>query len=103
VIMSKKMDASKLYIPDASKCVEFYKNRHLQNKTRRTQFGGSILGGVKANTSLAVLEMVRIPIVCSLYKIPFKKFAICSHSDNTMNCIYASGWYWVESKRTSYR
>jgi hypothetical protein len=26
--------------------------------------------------SLAVLEMVRIPIVCSLYKIPFKKFAI---------------------------
>ena len=43
------MDASKLYIPDASKCVEFYKNRHLQNKTRRTQFGGSILGGVKAN------------------------------------------------------
>ena len=42
--------------------------------------------------SLAVLEMMRIPIVCSLYKIPFKKFAICSHSDNTVNCIYASSF-----------
>jgi hypothetical protein len=42
--------------------------------------------------SLAVLEMMRIPIVCSLYKIPFKKFAICSHSDNAVNCIYASSF-----------
>jgi len=40
------MDASKLYVPDVSKWVDFYKNIYLQNKKRDNQFGGSIVGGV---------------------------------------------------------
>lgn len=43
------MDASKLYVPDASKWIEFYKNSYLQNKKRKNQFGGSIVGGAKTN------------------------------------------------------
>jgi len=41
------MDASKLYVPDVSKWIDFYKNSYLQNKKRNSQFGGSIVGGVK--------------------------------------------------------
>lgn len=41
------IDASKLYVPEASKWIEFYKNSYLHNKKNGTQFGGSIVGGVK--------------------------------------------------------
>lgn len=43
------MDASKLYVPEASKWIEFYKNSYLHNKKNGTQFGGSIVGGVRTN------------------------------------------------------
>ena len=41
------MNASKLYVPDVSMWIDFYKNCYLQNKKRNNQFGGSIVGGVK--------------------------------------------------------
>lgn len=43
------MDASKLYVPDTSKWIEFYKNSNLHDKMRGTQFGGSIVGGARTN------------------------------------------------------
>ena len=43
------MNASKLYVPDVSMWIDFYKNCYLQNKKRNNQFGGSIVGGVKAS------------------------------------------------------
>lgn len=41
------MNVSKLYVPDISRWIDFYKNNYLQNKKRNIQFGGSIVGGVK--------------------------------------------------------
>jgi hypothetical protein len=38
------MDASKLYVPDVSKWIDFYKNSYLQNKKRNYQLGRSIVG-----------------------------------------------------------
>ena len=43
------MDAFKLYVPDTSKWIEFYKNSNLHDKKRGTQFGGSIVGGARTN------------------------------------------------------
>jgi len=48
------MDTSKLYVPDVSKWIYFYKNSYLQNKKRNNKFGGSIVGGVK--TSIIPIE-----------------------------------------------
>ena len=43
-------------------------------------------------TSLVVWEMMRIPIVCSLYRIPFQRSAICWHLHNMVYCIHASSF-----------
>ena len=48
------MDASKLYVPDVSKWIDFYKHSYLQNKKRYNQLGRSIVGGVK--TSIIPIE-----------------------------------------------
>ena len=45
----KKMIVSKLYVPDTSKWIEFYKNSNLHDKKRGTPFGGSIVGGARTN------------------------------------------------------
>jgi hypothetical protein len=43
------MNAPKLYVPDVSMWIDVYKNCYLQNKKRNNQFGGSIVGEVKAS------------------------------------------------------
>ena len=43
------MIVSKLYVPDTSKWIEFYKNSILHEKKRGTQFGWSKVGGAKTN------------------------------------------------------
>ena len=43
------MTVSKLYVPDTSKWIEFYRNSNLHEKKRGTQFGGSKVGGAKTN------------------------------------------------------
>jgi len=47
VFYMQKMDASKLYVPVASKWIAFYRNSYIRNKKRSTQFGGSIVGTTK--------------------------------------------------------
>ena len=67
------MDASKLYVPDVSKWIDFYKNSYLQNKKRNNQFGGSIVGGVK--TSIIPIEnkkKIREPERKEINDVPIK-------------------------------
>ena len=67
------MDASKLYVPDVTKWIDFCKNSCLQNKKRNNQFGGSIVGGIKTSIiSIENKEKIKEPERKKISDVPIK-------------------------------